>query len=88
MLDLGVDVTIEGRASYTTFVRARQFALIAASTRTRVDLGLRFRSDPDHPRLIAAKGLGQCTHRVPLGSPEEFTDDLLPLLQQAYEENG
>jgi len=88
ILDLGDDVTIEGRASYTTFVRGRQFALVAASTKARVDLGLRFRTEPDHPRLVAARNLGQCTHRVPLASPEEFTDDLLPLLRQAYEENG
>src|SRR2546429_1461116 len=39
--DLG-DVTVEGRGSYTPFVRGRQFAAVAAATRDRVDLGLPF----------------------------------------------
>jgi len=88
LLDLGDDVTIEGRQSYITFRRARQFALVVPATRSRVDLGLRFRTAPDHPRLVEAKGLGQCTHRVPLASVDEVTDDLLPPMRQAYEENG
>ena len=39
---LGDDVTVEGRGGYTPFVRGRQFAAVAAATRDRVDLGLRF----------------------------------------------
>ena len=88
LLDLGPDVTIEGRQSYITFVRGRQFALIVPATRSRVDLGLRFQDAPDHPRVVEAKGLGQCTHRVPLASVDEVTEDVLPLMRQAYEENG
>ena len=40
--ELGDDVTVEGRGGYTPFVRGRQFAAVAAATRDRVDLGLRF----------------------------------------------
>ncbi len=88
LLDLGDDVEIEGRASWITVRRARQFALACPTTRTRVDLGLRFRTEPGHPRLVEVKNLGQCTHRVPLESVEDVTGDLLPLMLQAYEENG
>ena len=34
LLALGDDVTAEGRSTYTPFVRARQFAAVAPSTRT------------------------------------------------------
>ena len=41
--ELGEDVSAEGRGGYTPFVRRRQFAAIQASTKTRIDLGLRFK---------------------------------------------
>lgn len=88
ILSVADDISIEGRATYTPFVHRRQFALLAASTRTRVDLGLRFTSEPNHPRLLPARNLGMCTHRIPLASPDDVTDDLLPLIRLAYEENG
>jgi predicted transport protein len=88
LLDLGDDVEIEGRQSYITVRRARQFGLLVPATKSRVDLGLRFRSEPDHPRLAKAKNLGQCTHKVGLESVEEIDDDLIALMRQAFEENG
>jgi hypothetical protein len=36
----GDDVTVEGRTTYTPFVRRRQFSAMAAATRARVDVGL------------------------------------------------
>lgn len=44
--ELGTDVRVEGRGTYTPFVRARQFAAIAAATKARVDLGLRLSRPP------------------------------------------
>jgi Domain of unknown function (DUF5655) len=49
--ELGGDVTVEGRGSYTPFVRGRQFAAVAAATKDRVDLGLRFTDPPMDDRL-------------------------------------
>src|SRR5690606_35237699 len=43
---LGDDVTVEGRSTYTPFVRRRQFVAIAAATRSRVDVGLRYTGAP------------------------------------------
>src|ERR1700746_1331741 len=48
---LGDDVSVEGRGGYTPFVRARQFAAVAAAARDRVDLGLRFTDPPPAGRL-------------------------------------
>ena len=61
---LGDDVSIEGRGSYTPFVRGRQFAAIGAATRDRVDLGLRFTDPPVSVRLQPGGGPGQATHKV------------------------
>jgi hypothetical protein len=86
---LGDDVTVEGRGGYTPFVRRRQFAAVAAATRTRVDLGLRLVDPPESALLVPVRsGPGQSTHKVGLGSPDEITDEVVALLRAAYDQNG
>ena len=88
LLALGDDVTVEGRSTYTPFVRGRQFAAVAASTRSRVDLGLRFTDPPTSARCVPTKSVGQATHRVALTAPEEVDDEVAGLLRLAYEQNS
>jgi predicted transport protein len=85
---LGDDVTAEGRSTYIPFARSRQFAAIAAATRDRVDLGLRFTAPPASGRAQPATAPGQATHKVPLHSVQEIDGEVLHLLQTAYEQNA
>jgi hypothetical protein len=85
--DLGGDVTVEGRGSYTPFVRGRQFAAVAAATRDRVDLGLRFTDPPADGRLRRSTGPGQSTHKIALRSVDDVDDQVRHLLRLAYEQN-
>jgi hypothetical protein len=87
-LSLGDDVTVEGRSTYVPFVRARQFAAVAAAARDRVDLGLRFTSPPTSDRLVAATAPGQSTHKVALRSVAEVDDEVVGWLATAYAQNG
>lgn len=84
----GDDVSVEGRSTYTPFVRRRQFAAIAAATRSRVDVGLRYVDPPDSPLLAPASAPGQASHRISLGSVEEVTGEMERLLKVAYDQNG
>lgn len=84
----GADVVMEGRSTYTPFVRRRQFAAVAAATRTRVDIGVRFGDPPDSPLLVASRAPGQATHRVSVTALGEITADVERLLRVAYEQNG
>ena len=86
--DLGGDVTVEGRSTYTPFVRGRQFAAVAAATRDRVDLGLRFTDPPPAGRLQPATAPGQATHKISLRSVQDLDDEVLHLLRIAYEQNA
>lgn len=85
---LGDDVGVEGRSTYTPFVRRRQFAAVAAATKTRVDVGLRYTEPPDSPLLSPASAPGQATHRLSLRSPDEVDAGVEALLRAAYEQNG
>lgn len=85
---LGPDVEMEGRGTYIPFVRRRQFAAVAAATRTRVDVGLRYVDAPDSDLLTPASAPGQATHRLSLTSADEVTGEVEGLLRMAYEQNG
>jgi predicted transport protein len=85
---LGEDVSVEGRGGYTPFVRKRQFAAVQASSKTRLDLGLRFRQAPDSALLSTSSLPGQSTHKIGLTSSEEITDEVIELIRLAYEQNG
>ena len=85
---LGEDVSVEGRGGYTPFVRKRQFVAIQASTKSRVDLGLRFKQAPDSALLSTTSLPGQSTHKLGLTSVEQITDDVRDLIRLAYEQNG
>jgi Domain of unknown function (DUF5655)/Domain of unknown function (DUF4287) len=84
----GDDVTVEGRSTYTPFVRGRQFAAVAAATRDRVDVGLRFADPPHSDRLQPATAPGQATHKLSLRSPADIDGEVLRLLRLAYEQNA
>src|SRR3954467_569206 len=75
---LGDDVVLEGRGTYTPFVRRRQFAA-AAATSSRLDLGLRFLDPPASDRLQPAKAPGSATHKVPLTTVDDVNDEVRAL---------
>lgn len=84
---LGDDVSMEGRSTYIPFVRSRQFAAVAAATRTRVDVGLRFVDPPSSELLTPASAPGQATHKLSLTSEDEVTNEVEELLRAAYDQN-
>jgi predicted transport protein len=84
---LGLDVAVAPRKTYVSFDRARQFALVKASTRTRVDLGVRLDDATATDRLAAAGsfGSGNITHRVGLTAPREVDAEVRGWLRAAYD---
>ncbi|HET7274002.1 MAG TPA: DUF5655 domain-containing protein [Longimicrobiaceae bacterium] len=85
--DVGDDVSVQGRSTYTPFVRRRQFMAIAAATPKRVDVGLRYTDAPDSPLIAPAKAPGQATHKLSLGAADQITPEVVELIRMAYEQN-
>ncbi len=85
---LGDDVRPEARATYTPFVRRRQFAAVQAATRVRVDVGLRYTDPPASELLRPADSPGQATHRLSLTGADQVGDEARDILRAAYEQNG
>ncbi len=83
---LGSDITITPKKDSVSIIRKKQFALIKPATKTRIDLGLKFKDKPFTERLQNSGPFGSmCSHRVQLSSDDEIDAELLLWLQQAYE---
>jgi len=83
---LGSDVQVRPLKSYVTLRRTKQFAIVKASTRTRVDLGLNLRGVEPAGRLLPSGSLGSmCTHRVELGGPADVDAEVKRWLKAAYD---
>ena len=88
---LGVgEVHVQARKGYVSLVGPRRtFAVVRASTRTRVDLGLRLEGREPTGRVLAATSLGNgaCSVRVALTGVADVDDEVVDLLAEAYTAN-
>ena len=82
--------TVQARRTIVSLVCPRRtFAVVRATTKDRVDLGLRLDDAEPGGRLQSAKGIGGggATVRIALRRPEDVDDEVRGLMRRAYEEN-
>jgi hypothetical protein len=81
---------VQARKTIVSLVCPRRtFAVVRATTKDRVDLGLRLDDAEPGGRLQSAKGIGGggATVRIALRRPEDVDDEVRGLMRRAYEEN-
>jgi hypothetical protein len=82
---------IQARKTYVSLVSPRRtFGIIQASTKKRVDVGLRLDDAEPEGRLLLAKSLGNdtITRRLALESVEDLDDEALGWISRAYDANS
>jgi hypothetical protein len=87
---VGPSVVVQARKTYISLVSERRtFAVVQATTRHRVDLGLRLKDAKVAGRLERAKGVGNgsMTVKLSLTSPKDLDREALVWLRRAYREN-
>ena len=87
--DVG-EVEVQARKTYVALIGPkRTFASIQPTTKTRVDLGLRFDDGALAAGLEPAKSIGQSsmTHKFSVSSVEEVGPEAVGWLRRAYEAN-
>ena len=83
---LGGDVEISPKKTCVSYRRNKQFALIQASTATRVDLGINFKNEPATARLESSGSFNaMVSHRVRLSSAKDVDAEVKAWLKKAYE---
>lgn len=84
------EVEIVGRKGYVPLhTPRRQFAVVKATTKTRVDLGLRLDGEEPQGRLVPARSLANETInlRIPLEDGDEVDEEVVSWLDEAWERN-
>ena len=88
---LGVgEMHVQARKGYVSLVGPRRtFAVVQASTKSRVDLGLRLPDREPAGRLLPAKSIGNgaCTVRIALTAAEDVDDETVALMTEAWSAN-
>jgi hypothetical protein len=88
---LGVgEAHVQARKGYVSIVGPRRtFAVVQASTRSRVDLGLRLPGREAGGRLLAATSIGNgaCTVRIALTGVADVDDEVVDLLAESWTAN-
>lgn len=81
----GDDVEVAPRKEYVSLRRSKQFALVQASTRSRLDVGLVLKGLAPAGRLEAAGSFNaMVTHRARVESLADIDEELVAWLRQAY----
>ena len=84
-------VTVQARKTCVSLVTPRRtFAAVQATTKSRVDLGLRLDDTEPAGRLQPARNLasGTINVRIALASPDEIDAEVVGWLRRAYQENS
>ncbi|MCA0144027.1 DUF5655 domain-containing protein [Blastococcus sp. LR1] len=84
------EVHVQARKGYVSLVGPRRtFAVLQASTKSRVDLGLRLDDREPGGRLLPARSVGNrdCAVRIALTSVDDVDDEVRDLLAEAYRAN-
>ncbi len=82
---------IQARKTYVSLISPRHmFGIVQASTKKRVDLGLRLDDVEPQGRLLLAKSLGsdRTTRRLALESVDDLDDEALDWIRRAYDANS
>ena len=81
-------VVFQARKTYVSLVTPRRtFARVQASTKSRVDLGLRLEGQEPGGRLLPSKLHESMKLQISLKSPAEVDAEVLDWLQRAYDQN-
>jgi hypothetical protein len=81
----------QARKTYVSLLTPRRtFGIVQASTKKRVDVGLRLENVEPAGRLLLAKSLGNdmITRRLALASVDDLDDEALDWIRRAYEANS
>ena len=82
----GKDVVLDPKKTYVSLRRNKQFGLIQASTKTRVDVGLNLKGVKAGGRLeVSGSFNAMVSHRVRIESLADIDAELLGWLKQAYD---
>lgn len=88
ILKSGGDITVTPKKDSVSYIRKRQFALIKPASKTRVDLGLKLKTQEPTGILENSGPFGaMCTHRIQIHALDDINAEVVKWIKAAYEES-
>jgi predicted transport protein len=82
----GDDVELAPKKAYVSLRRAKQFAILQPSTKSRMDVGINLKGAAASGALLEGdKWSGMCTHHIQIHSLEDVNEEVIGWLRKAYE---
>jgi predicted transport protein len=82
----GPDVEITPKDAYISIRRKKQFAMIQASTKARLDIGLNLKGQQPRNKLEPSGSFSStCSHRIRVEKLEDVDQETIQWLMKAYE---
>ena len=78
----GLDFEVIPKKTAVALKRNKQFAYLQPSTKSRLDVGIQLKGDPDGPRLKTRSGM--TSHVVRVTAVEDVDDELVAWLTEAW----
>lgn len=89
LVAFGDDVEVAPKKANVSYRRKKQFALLTPATKTRFEIGLNVKGQPDQGVLRAiTKKNAMCSHQIDLASVEEITPEVMDWLRKSYDLAG
>ncbi len=85
----GDDVEVAPKKANVSYRRKKQFALLTPATKTRFEIGLNVKGQPDQGVLRAiTKKNAMCSHQIDLATVEDITPEVMDWLRKSYDLAG
>lgn len=79
------DIEIAPKKAYVSLRRNKQFAIVQPSTKTRLDIGINLKGEPETKRLEKSGSFnGMVSHRVRVTDIKEIDKELIDWIKKAY----
>jgi predicted transport protein len=88
ILKFGNDIEIAPKNAYVALRRKKQFAMLQPATKTRFEIGLNLKGEPNNGKLVSAGSNLMCSHKINLTSEEDIDKEVVKWIRESYERAG
>ena len=88
ILKFGNDIEIAPKNAYVALRRKKQFAMLQPATKTRFEIGLNLKGEPNKGKLVSAGSNLMCSHKINLTSEKDIDKEVVEWIRESYERAG
>lgn len=88
ILKFGNDIEVSPKNAYVAFRRKKQFAMLTPATKTRFEIGLNLKGEPNTGKLESAGSNMMCSHKINLTSENEINKEVIDWIRMSYDRAG